>query len=86
MRRVFGYDVLSCPRCGQPMRLIALIEQAHVIRRIPGYLGLPTEVPEAAPARAPPRVYDHADSGDVVGSGSDVDAGLSCEPAIDDPS
>jgi hypothetical protein len=30
-------------------------------------------------------VYDHDDSGDDVGSGIDVDAGLSFEPAIDDP-
>ena len=33
MRRVFGYDVLACSRCGQAMRLVALIEQADVLRR-----------------------------------------------------
>ncbi len=54
MRRAFGFDVLACPRCGHGMRLIALIEQAEVIRRILRHLGEPTEVPAPAPARAPP--------------------------------
>jgi len=54
MRRVFGFDVLACPRCGQAMRLIALIEQPEVIRRILRHLGHPLEVPAPAPARAPP--------------------------------
>lgn len=85
MRRMFGYDVLSCPRCGQSMRLIALIDQADVIRRILGHLGLPTDVPEPAPARAPPCVDERDGSGDDVVNGIDVDVGLSCEPAIDDP-
>ena len=85
MRRVFGYDVLSCPRCGQTMRLIALIEQPSVIRRILRHLGLPTEVPEPAPARAPPRVYDAADIGGGVGRGIDTVTRRLLEPAIDDP-
>ena len=54
MRRAFGFDVLACPRCGHGMRLIALLEQAEVIRRILRHLGEPTEVPPPAPARAPP--------------------------------
>ena len=49
MRRAFGFDVLACPRCGRAMRLIALIEQAAVIRRILRHLGQPTEVPAPAP-------------------------------------
>ena len=49
MRRTFGFDVLACPRCGGRLRLIALIEQAAVIRRILGHLGLPTEVPVPHP-------------------------------------
>lgn len=24
MRRMFGFDVLQCPRCGGPLRLLAL--------------------------------------------------------------
>jgi hypothetical protein len=85
MRRVFGYHVLACPRCGQAMRLIALIEQADVIRRILGHLGLPTDVPGPAPARAPPRVYDAEDGGDGVLGGIDPACGRTFESAIDDP-
>ena len=54
MRRAFGFDVLACPRCGQAMRLIALIEQVDVVTRILHHLGEATEVPAPAPARAPP--------------------------------
>jgi len=54
MRRTFGYDVLACPRCGGRLRLIALIEQRLVIQRILRHLGLPTDLPPPAPARAPP--------------------------------
>jgi hypothetical protein len=65
MRRSFGFDVLACPRCGGRLGLVALIEEARVIRRILGHLGLPTEVPAARPSRAPPlipfaRAVDHA--------------------------
>ena len=54
MRRAFAFDVLACPRCGERLRLIALIEQAAVIERILGHLDLPTDLPQARPARAPP--------------------------------
>jgi Putative transposase len=56
MRRTFGYDVLACPRCGGRLRLIALIEQTLVIQRILRHLGLQTDLPPPAPARAPPAV------------------------------
>ena len=58
MRRSFGLDVLACPRCGGRLRLIALIEEASVIQRILRHLGLPAEVPETRPARAPPLPLD----------------------------
>ncbi len=61
----FGFDVLACPRCGGRLRLVALIEEARVIRRILGHLGLPTEVPAARPARSPPSVFDVVDDGGV---------------------
>ena len=54
MRRTFAFDVLACPCCGGRLRLIALIEQASVTQRILQHLGLPTEIPESRPARAPP--------------------------------
>jgi hypothetical protein len=58
MRRSFGFEVLACPRCGGRLRLIALIEEARVIRRVLGHLGLPTAVPAALPSRAPPIPFD----------------------------
>ena len=51
MRRSLGLDVLACPRCGGRLTLIALIEDPAVIVRILGHLGLPTDIPEAQPAR-----------------------------------
>jgi len=54
MRRAFGFDVLARPRCGGRLRLIALIDESAVTQRILRHLGLPSEVPEARPARAPP--------------------------------
>ena len=39
---------------GDRLELIALIEDPKVIQRILSYLGLPTEVPTARPARPPP--------------------------------
>ncbi|MGH9158704.1 MAG: hypothetical protein ACRD2X_01795, partial [Vicinamibacteraceae bacterium] len=58
MQRSFGFDVLQCPRCGGRFRLLALIEDGAVARRILGHLGLPTEVPPARAPRAPPVPYD----------------------------
>lgn len=58
MRRVFGFDVLACTRCGGRMRLLAMIEQGDVIRRILGHLGLPIELPKPRPSRAPPAAKD----------------------------
>jgi hypothetical protein len=54
MRRAFEVDVLACPRCGGRLRLMSLLEASTVTARILRHLGLPTEVPPARPARAPP--------------------------------
>ena len=54
MQWTFGFDVLQCPRCGGRLRLLAVIDQGAIARRILGHLGLPTEVPSPWPARAPP--------------------------------
>jgi hypothetical protein len=54
MQRSFGFDVLACPRCGDRLELIALIEDPTVIRHILRHLGVPTDVPTARPARPPP--------------------------------
>ena len=45
---------IRCSRRGGRLTLIALIEDPAVIGRMLQHLELPTEVPEARPARAPP--------------------------------
>ena len=50
---------LACSRCGGRLRLIAVLDASDVAQRILRHLGLPTEVPAARPARAPP-LYDDA--------------------------
>ncbi len=53
LRRVFALDVLTCPQCGGPRRLIARLTDPIVVRKILTHLGHPTEPPRSAPARSP---------------------------------
>jgi hypothetical protein len=50
----FGVDVLTCPRCGGTRRLLAAIQDPDSIERVLRAMGLSSDVPELAPARAPP--------------------------------
>jgi hypothetical protein len=52
--RQLGIDVETCPRCGGKMKVIALVRDPESIARYLRHLGLPTEEPSMAPARAPP--------------------------------
>jgi len=54
MLRAFAIDVLTCDHCGGRRRLIAFLTDGLVVRKILAHLGLPTEPPHLAPARAPP--------------------------------
>jgi hypothetical protein len=54
LRRVFGVEVFTCPNCGGKRRLLAAIQDPDSIQRVLRSLGLSGEVPELAPARAPP--------------------------------
>ncbi|MFM7295689.1 MAG: ATP-dependent helicase HrpA [Planctomycetota bacterium] len=54
MKRVFAIDVLVSPHCEGPRKLIALLTDGLVVRKILTHLGLSTEPPALAPARAPP--------------------------------
>ena len=51
MHRVWGWDVLKCPRCDGRMRFIAVIKERDVIERILTHVGLSTARIVAAPAR-----------------------------------
>ena len=52
--RTFGDQSTTCPSCDGPLRLRALVQDRASARRILEHLGLPTDIPSPAPARAPP--------------------------------
>lgn len=52
MRRVFDIDVLACPRCGGPRRVIATVQDPVVVRMFLAHLGLPESPGPAPPAPA----------------------------------
>ena len=45
---------MTCPHCGSRRTLLAAIFDQGAIQKILAHLGLPTEPPTMAPARAPP--------------------------------
>ena len=51
MRRVFAVDVLECPRCGGPMRILAAIHPPETARAILECFSLPSRAPPIDPAR-----------------------------------
>jgi hypothetical protein len=55
MMRVFDIDVLRCEHCGARRKLIAMITEPFVVRRILRHLGLEHEPPAVAAARPPPQ-------------------------------
>lgn len=63
LKRVFDFDIV-CGCCGSKMHHISHIEHPQTIERILSHLGLPTEPPRKAPARAPPQCeldFGHVD-------------------------
>ena len=56
LARIYECLPLTCPKCGQPMRLIAFIMEPVVVEKILSHIGEPTEPPTVLPARAPPQV------------------------------
>jgi hypothetical protein len=54
MKRTWGLDVLSCPRCSRKMRVLSTITDPHVVRKILEHLGVRSEPLVKAPARDPP--------------------------------
>ena len=51
MKRVFASDVLECPRCRGPMRILAAIQPPDTTSALLACLGLPVRAPPLAPAR-----------------------------------
>jgi hypothetical protein len=54
LQRVFEFDALRCPRCGQAMCLIAAIEDPDVARRILECLKIPARARRLPDATAEP--------------------------------
>ena len=51
LRRVFALEVLGCPRCGGPRRILGAVTEPYAVRRVLAALGL---APEPPPGRAVP--------------------------------
>jgi hypothetical protein len=52
LKRVFEFDVLSCPRCGGRMSVLCAINSPPAIQKILACLGLPPRAPPIAPAKS----------------------------------
>ncbi len=59
-KRVFAIDVLECPRCRGPMRILAVIHPRETTVAILACLGLSVRAPPRAPARRDGRFDDEA--------------------------
>jgi hypothetical protein len=53
LRRVYGVDALKCPHCGGRLRFIAVITDEETAKKILDSMGLPSDQPPVARARAP---------------------------------
>jgi hypothetical protein len=53
LQRTFGIDVLVCPACQGPMRMIAFIQDERTARKILDHLGLPSRAPPCGPTWHP---------------------------------
>jgi hypothetical protein len=54
LARIYEVFPLVCPRCGEPMQIIAFVTEVDSIQRILEHLGEPTQAPPIASARGPP--------------------------------
>jgi Putative transposase len=52
LRRVFSLDVLVCPRCAGPRRILGAVTAPHAVRRVLAALGLAAEPPPGRPVTA----------------------------------
>ena len=63
--------MLECPRCNGRMRVIAALSERSVVSKVLAHQDLPTQLPQPAPARAPPWLEEDLDQGSF-----DLDAEL----------
>jgi hypothetical protein len=54
LRGIYEGFPLLCPRCGEPMKLIAFVTEVNPLKRIPEHLGEPTYLPGIARAARDP--------------------------------
>ncbi len=73
LARIYECLPLLCPKCGQPMRIIAFILDPPVIEQILGHMGEPTAMPPVSPARAPPQATFDFDQGAGLPEWPDMD-------------
>ena len=60
IQKIYEVDPLLCPKCGGRMRIIALLEDYKVVKKILDWLG----IYEAQRKRPPPRVREDSDDFD----------------------
>jgi hypothetical protein len=66
LQRVFGIDVLVCPKCAGPRRVLAAIHDPAAIARLLAALGRTAAGADPSECRAPPAAQgDAADEGDA---------------------
>jgi hypothetical protein len=49
---VFSLDVLVCPRCAGPRRILGAVTEPHAVRRVLAALGLAAQPPPGRPVTA----------------------------------
>ena len=52
LRRVFAIEVLVCPRCAGPRRILDTVTEPKAVRRLLGALGLAAQPPPGRPVTA----------------------------------
>jgi len=62
MKRIFAIDVLECPRCRGPMRVLATIHPPETTSAILACMCLPVRAPPLSPARCHAGFEDEADN------------------------
>jgi hypothetical protein len=48
----FAIEVLVCPRCAGPRRIVGAVTEPHAVRRLLGALGLAAQPPPGRPVTA----------------------------------